>query len=738
MDILEQTRKILGDSITNSTDLDVKMLPLNLRTIFRDCIKPMNENVPDESLLLDLLVKISQLISLNRTHVVSQIGTTLINMYAVIFMPSGSGKDKPLKLIDKHFMKTFEENFHRKREAYQERRLKELQDEAEEKFGGKAATAKKVYIENSLPRVLVPEISNGTMEGLADLRQVLYDAKFGGTFLKISEFSDFITSNNNARSEFLTFIVELFDDGSSLAKIIKSDKQALPVKGVPSNIIMHSSIAKLVESEGYSKLMTLIDRGLARRSFLCYPSLDKFYYQQKDDSLESMFKKFISSNEATEQKIKDYQSMWEEAYEGTKDGKTYVLTREADFVLFAYKKYLEEVSNKISTTKEEGFRAEVLGRFWKTLKLAGLIAVWEHPGDLKVTEHDVLAAVYLAELYGQHYKRFYQIETVTDSERVADYMIDRVGEWITRGDIKKQRFVAKNNFAKWFEDTMPEVETILIMHEYRLEAEPFAKNGTRYRAVKLEKTDLTKMKVSVSKDITEGYIVKEVPFSELHKIVTADINYSASEFKDGYRKKENFIDGNNVIILDIDEGWSVQDAKEFLEKKKLKALIATTKSHQKVKDKKPACDRFRIILPTLSPFKGSNEEYSFMMSEIFKYFEGKPDKAAKDSSRFYYGNTSGEYWYIDGDLLNIEMFPRSTPKNPIFKVRKDAPTSFLGITDWFKQNAVPGSRNETLYKAKKFADDQGLDAAAYVREINAMLPDPLDEKEIKIIIRDKS
>lgn len=737
MELLEQTRQILGDSISATTDLDISKLPTRMRLIFQDCIKPLNENVPDESLLLDLLVKMAQLVSINRTKVSSRIGTTLINVYAMIFMPSGSGKDKPLKMIDKHFMKTFEETFHKKRTIYQDNKLKEIKEEAESKYGARAKAAVSNYIEKSLPRVLVPEISNGTTEGLAALRQVLADAEFGGTFLKISEFSDFISSNNNARLEFLTYIVELFDDGSSLGKVIKSEKETLPVKNVPSNVIMHSSIAKLLETDGYQKLMTMIDRGLARRAFLCYPELEKFYTQQKSDDLKDMFKKFVDKEDRLEQKIEDYQSFWQEAYRGTQFGMAYKLTDEADYFLFAYKKYLEEMANKISVVKDEGYRAEMLGRYWKTLKLAGLIAVWEHPTDTRVTVEDVKAAIYIAELYGQHYKRFYQIEAITDPEKLADYLMDNIGKWINKGMIMKQRFVHKNNFSKWIDETLPESEMILLTQGYKIQYENYTRNGFKIRVIPLEKSDLSKVKVSVSKDLSDNYKTKFLPFEELHNVVTADINYSASEFRDGHRAKHDFIDGNNIVILDIDEGWKLEDAKKFLQDRGLKALIATTKSHQKIKDKKPACDRFRIILPTLTPFHGTAEEFSYMMEEIFKYFEKKPDKGTKDASRMFYGNPGGTYEYLEGNPFNIELFDREPRKIERSIIRKQKGDETRFIRQWFRKEAIPGNRNETLYKARMYAIDNDLDPKEFVRDINEQLSDPLTDKELNILLREK-
>lgn len=737
MQLLDEIQSQIGDCLTTSDSIDIDKLPPRMRDVFNDVLKPMNSDVPNESLILDLLVKIAQLLSINRATVRSMMGETLINVYALIFMPSGAGKDKPLNLIDKHFMLVFEEKFEQKSKAYQERRLKELNEEADDKYSPRSKVAKQRFIEMNLPRQLIPELSNATSEGMQALRETLSSAEFGGTFLKISEFGDYISSENNARSEFLSLITEIFDNGTNAPKVIKGERTAKKVVGVPSNAIMHSSLAYLTTGPNYRKLMTLVDRGLARRSFLCFPGLEKFNVE-RPASFESSFQAFREHSLDVTDKAKEYLKYWEETYEATRYGRVWILTEEAERVFYAYYLYLQEAIKAISITEDEGYRAELKGRYWKTLKLSGLIASWEHPDVIEVRAEDVKNAIYLAEVYGNHCKEFYQIETVIDSEKLRDYFLRNLNVWKPTMEIAKQRFAPSvNYFSKWFQENIIDTESLLLEAGYKLEVEKYSKNGYQYRAVALEKVDQKAVKISISKDITEGYRPKEIPFDQLHKIVGADINYSAGEFREGYRNKEHWIDGNNIIILDIDSGWTRKEAKEFLSKKGLKALIATTKSHMKAKDKQPACERFRIILPAYSVFRGTAEEYSFMMEGIFKFFEDKPDKVAKDVSRFYFGFSDTEYEYIEGKPIKLEMFPRSKAeeKKSTFTKPSQQWDTTAGIKKWFTENAVPGDRNNTLNKARLFALDNGIDPEHFVKGINEQLVDPLDEKELNSLLR---
>ncbi len=241
--------------------------------------------------------------------------------------------------------------------------------------------------------------------------------------------------------------------------------------------------------------------------------------------------------------------------------------------------------------------------------------------------------------------------------------------------------------------------------------------------------------ISYSKDLAAGFKPLRIKWEELYRMVKSEGHYSHLQFKDGYRKQENFMQGCELIILDIDDQWSLDQAKTFLDINGLKALIATTRNHQKQKDKLPPCDRFRIILPTIKPFKGNGIEYSVMMKNICGFFQGIPDiKAAKDCARFFYGNPNAEYWYIEGGELDLKQFPKSEPKPKITFYKK---LDNEKITEWFIAEAVPGNRNETLTKARLYAKDNGLDPIWYVRQINSKLQEPIEEGELNQLLRTK-
>lgn len=110
-------------------------------------------------------------------------------------------------------------------------------------------------------------------------------------------------------------------------------------------------------------------------------------------------------------------------------------------------------------------------------------------------------------------------------------------------------------------------------------------------------------------------------------------NWCPALFKDNYRKKENFNEAH-YIGLDVDEGCTIERAKQLLDSYGYRYIIQPSKSHGVAKGTKPACDRFRIILELSAPITTENE----WLSTIQFLFLSFPfvDIACFDPSRFFF------------------------------------------------------------------------------------------------------
>lgn len=114
--------------------------------------------------------------------------------------------------------------------------------------------------------------------------------------------------------------------------------------------------------------------------------------------------------------------------------------------------------------------------------------------------------------------------------------------------------------------------------------------------------------------------------------------WSPIVWKDGKRKRANFICAK-YLALDFDDGtWTLEDAKAWIKKHNYAAIIGTSKSHQKEKVKAsgktdPAVDRYRIVIPFEKAIT-DRELYEYQM--VLATTETPCDPSCKDAARFFY------------------------------------------------------------------------------------------------------
>jgi hypothetical protein len=128
------------------------------------------------------------------------------------------------------------------------------------------------------------------------------------------------------------------------------------------------------------------------------------------------------------------------------------------------------------------------------------------------------------------------------------------------------------------------------------------------------------------------------------------------------RRKDNFLFAD-LIIIDVDDGATLAEAAHRL--RNHAHVIATTKSHQIAKGKKPACDRYRVILPLA---KRCIDELEFCATSraCAKGLNG--DTAPAHGAGYF--NPCQEVYSMnpDGKLIEVRQ-PPAPPKKPS-KTRK--------------------------------------------------------------------
>ncbi|MBM4167014.1 MAG: hypothetical protein FJ218_08890, partial [Ignavibacteria bacterium] len=157
------------------------------------------------------------------------------------------------------------------------------------------------------------------------------------------------------------------------------------------------------------------------------------------------------------------------------------------------------------------------------------------------------------------------------------------------------------------------------------------------------------------------FMCESVDLSELKGKIT-EYNYSLITWKIDEQSKDDIFNrkrlSNNFesasgIVVDIDEGITVEEARVRLRNERLNHVIITSKSHQKVKGDSPACDRFHILL-FFDTETTSAEKYKAAYQKLLGIFP-EMDTSVKDLARFIFASpTDAEYWeYFDGKFIAV-------------------------------------------------------------------------------------
>lgn len=686
--------------------------------------------------IVAVLVRIAQIATANRLlvksphMVVSGDHTTPANLYAQTFYRSGGGKDMAVNNL-KNATSFFESDFEQRAHVANQKLIESIVKKAE-KDGIKEREIKKILEETNI-RELAPVIRAGTAEGFAEDRRAYAEAEFGGVFVSMSEWADYITNDSPQRLAFLTVLNETFDFGNLEAVSIKSDNKKIKTEKIPTSVYVYSSTKRLLSGIGNEKLKTYLGRGFARRCITCFPDLIQTPIEDEEVFYQENKRKKEKAKRIEPDVVQDFRSF----YEWTKMSTVFLLDTECERQIDRY--YAQCINAGLEL--DEDISAEVSGRPWKAYKLAGLIAAFEHPEKNIITTDDLDYAIRIVEYFGVHFQRFYVAREDSEIQQLTNFFIN--SDWVSLGDIREQNFTNKDRFALWFEEVFPDVIGRLFERGYVVEEKRFGKSNKKFKAVKQETVaNEATFNISVAPTNSEKetkFVKKEILFEEIKTILKTDKAWSPALFKNNYRKNSNVILSFRLFSYDIDEGMSIKEAEELLKMQNIRAVIATTRNHQKEKNGKTT-DRFRVVIPLLYEWTPEDTaQYRrgvrFMADKI-----GLPvDAAATDAARFFYGNPDAQIIEIQGQAVDMSVYQEKPETKKTFTqemTERTTPQSDEGIKEWFVENISRyGGRNATLFQVAVFyMGDKGMtreEAHQKVLEVNEMFQDPLPIPEIE-------
>jgi hypothetical protein len=680
-----------------------------------DGILMIKQDIPESLLLVAINYSLAEISSNLRGTIKLYSGVTKpLNFYAYAFGRSGIGKDLTLNALNSMYVNDFkakmEKGFNSHRVKYWDNRLMQLVDE------GNEDSESIIKEEQKLVSPFSYRISSGTEAGISKYRVTCSHYKIGAVNLVIDE----LGLNYGALRGIAGLMLSTYEDGSSDARQLK-ESGTIAVSGVPSNMLLYSS-PDLCFDGGLTEKMIIEDltQGLGRRSFCAY--VDK--PESKNISAKERVRISRANADENKKQSDELSKYFADLASPSYMYREVTLTEDAEIALAEYQIKCENIVN-LNPDMQEAEKIELANRSWKATRLAGIYCFVSKQKE--ISREFAEQAIYVAEISGKAFERVFNQPPLY--ERLFHFIKGRDKTSVI--DLERTSFFKGNKSQK--NDLIALSRAYGYENDYLFKIKEVEKVEF-YSFMEVPKTDIDKITISISKNITEGFKKKVVPFEVIHEVIcSSEYNYSAGTFKDGYRNKENYERNQNLIIIDIDDGVKLETAKLMFNN--YKCFISTTKSHQKDKNGL-TCDRFRIIFITDRTIKLDSETYSRFMTNVYESLGIPCDISCKDSSRFYYG-AEGEYWYSEGTkLFEISSLIPDTTKDTERKtmLSRSGIGSSDGIERILLEEAIVGGRSNAIIRYGLFLVDEGYDYESVenkILEFNDKLPDGLSIKELK-------
>ena len=637
------------------------------------------------------------------------------NYFGISFGGSGVGKNHSDNLARAIFKESFD-NFQRHAESFYDSR----KDPADKKPDPR-------YV--NLSSYFIPVTS--TWQALQKAAQTVKDMDVGS----VNVVSDELGDNIMSMSEIFTKLKSTWDTGTSEGpvNVTNGGESYFCVHDVCFNALLFGAPGPFeLDPKKKDRLLETYVSGMARRSFIYHNNTYK-KSENRNPNFEKLEREFYDELESYIKELRYFLNN----------------TKEIRYPAKIREKLLEyDQIKELERERSISLIAEDLGSTKKIEKLLGIIATLDLQDE--INEEHLKFAIEFTEALDSTAEETVEIKPAY--KRIYD-------------EIEKRSFAARTDIVKAVKDiTIKDLDSqlILVQEHANLIGNSLIKkeyNGIiKYKIEKLSNTNLDNIILSINGNMDrtepEGFVRKIGSFDKLINAVNAEFRYSAGTFRNEYISDENYLQEQNLFIIDIDNDLNLEDAKALFSS--MTYLITTTKSHQKPKKTKVngetvdlVCDRFRIILPTLSTFHLTAIVYSEMyMNVINSLGIAEADSKCRNASRWYYGNPEGEHWYNKGDLLDIRTYipdssehqDASTSLNNYANQRykSNAPASIRvdAAIRWFLSNTATGNRNDNLFKLGMLLKEkiEEPDWAMWLLNANTCLSHPLPDSDMKSII----
>lgn len=642
-------------------------------------------------------------------------GEIPVNMYALNLATSGFGKGRSTGIIEGSVINQF-------RSRFMEETFPILAETNLPKLAIKRANRKATDPDEELVRVtkefdssgpLLFSFDSATPPAVKQQRHKLLMADAGCLNLQVDE----IGANLVGSIDVLNTFLELFDVGAIKQKLIKNSADAVRSEEIvgrtPTNLMMFGTAAKLLNGgKSEEELYSMLDQGYARRCFFGYIKEANRYTKISPEDAYTL---------QTSQEDNAYLDELADKLESLADiinvNRKLTISKETTLILIEYQLKCEQEANELPFHAEMR-KAELSHRYFKALKLAGAYAFIDDSSEL-TTKH-LYHAIKLAEESGAAFNLL--LTRDRNYVKLAKYIAT------VKSDITQADMVDDLPFYRGAAGQKAEMLSLAIAYGYKnniIIKKSFSDGIEFLRGETLKESDLDKLILSYSTDMTTDYVNERAPFDKLHVLTQAPgMHWVAHHLEGGYRNEENCIPGFNLVVIDVDGGVNISTAKLLL--KNYKFLLYTTKRHTDEEQ------RFRIILPINYELSMDAKDYKEFMTNIYEWLPFDVDKATNQRARKWLSH-AGNYEYNDGEVLDALPFIPKTSKNEERKKLVDSQQSMDNLERWILNNSGDGNRNNMLLRYVMILVDAGFDfegVRSRVMSLNDKMPDKLSEAEI--------
>jgi len=667
----------------------------------------------------------SKVASMMRTNIgTHDRGVIPINMYAINLAVSGAGKGHSTNVVEDHVIHQFKQKFLEETfESVSHTHLAQLalKRAVKKPNGDEAKELKKIEKEFLEAGTLAFSFDSGTTAAVKQMRHKLLLADAGSMNLEIDE----IGSNLLGNAELLNAYLELFDVGKIKQKLTKNTSENIRNEEIdgrtPTNMMLYGTPAKLLNGgKVEDELHTFLETGFARRCFFGYSG-----DSSKNSTLTAEEVYDMLTDTSTESFISYLSGQLEGLADESRFNKTIAISKEVSIEIIQYRLDCEKLASTFPAHQEIK-KAELSHRYFKALKLAGTYAFIEDSSEL--TSDHFWSAVKLAEDSGDAFSQLLNRER--NYVKLAKYIASSEQE-LTHVDLVEDLPFYKGSMAQK-QDLMS--LAIAYGYKHRIVIKRAFNDGIEFiSGDALKEIDLNKLALSHSDHFSERYFPEtKVPFDKLHTLMEKPGRHWASHhFVGRHRNEDNSIPGFSLIVLDVDDGSSVDTVKLLLND--YKYLIHTTKSHT------PDKHRFRIILPMQFVLNLEADEYKEFMENVYEWIPFEVDTATNQRSRKWETNANCQYFYNEGKLIDPLNFIPKTSKNDEHKKIINDQQSLSNLERWFVNNTASGNRSNQLIKFALLLVDADMtftEVSERVQALNEKLPNKLSDKELKSTILD--